>query len=346
MVAKLLILFAKLGVILCGICPKPEVIYPCICNNQEILCRGGNNNLKKIFENLSKNLTNDQKHFDTFELFDNYTEIEDNTFYDITFKTISFINCNNLSIIRSNAFKSFAGNVEIFYEDFDSKLGEEPYVEELFNALMSLVNVKKIEFCFAHLKSIPDHAFKSTYGEQKNLMLLRFDNQSPPKPYIHTIGKYAFHELNNLTFLGLGNQIIDFVPQHAFDFHKSSNNVLDLYLNNNTLNSSSFELGAFLNAKRPINLDLSGNPKLTYLDEKVFAPYFRINNINSIFINEKQLVCDCNMYWLLKYNEFKNQIKLKTTKSYDLSNKIYKSDIICSDGKSLWNHNLIDFEKC
>jgi hypothetical protein len=53
------------------------VIHPCICNNQEILCRGGNNNLKKIFENLSKNLTNHQKHFDTFELFDNYTEIED-----------------------------------------------------------------------------------------------------------------------------------------------------------------------------------------------------------------------------------------------------------------------------
>jgi hypothetical protein len=107
-------------------------------------------------------------------------------------------------------------------------LGEEPYVEELFNALMSLINVKQIRFCFAYLKSIPD-AFISTYGEQKNLMYLRFDCPQPPKPYIHTIGKYAFYELNNLTFFGLGNQLIDFVPQHTFDFDKPSNNVLDLY---------------------------------------------------------------------------------------------------------------------
>jgi hypothetical protein len=299
-------------------------------------------------------LTDDEKHFDKFLLFHYCTEIEDHTFYDITFKNIWFLNCNNLSIIRSNAFTSIAANVEYFGEFGDSKLGEEPYVEELFNALMSLVNVKSIEFSFTHLKSIPDYAFKSTYGEQKNLVLLRFDNSDPHKPYIHAIGKYAFYELSNLKIVHLGNQIIDFVPQHAFDFHKPSNNVLDLYLNNNTLNSSSFELGAFLNAKRPLNIDLSANPKLTYLDEKVFAPYFRINSTNSVYINEKQLVCDCNMYWLLKYKQFKNQIKLKTTTKDEisefsnrpLSEYSYTSDIICSDGKSLWNHNPIDFEKC
>ncbi len=285
------------------------MIHPCTCSNQDIKCNG--ENLKKIFENLSNNLNDDEKHFNEFKLCSS-TEIEDHTFYDITFKRI-ILDSDNLSIIRSNAFTSIAANVEFFQELFDSKLGEELYVEELFNALMSLVNVKDIIFCFAHLKSIPDHAFKSTYGEQKNLMTLIFDGQSTPKPYIHTIGKYAFYELNNLTFLGLGNQLIDFVPQHAFDFHKPSNNVLDLYLNNNTLNSSSFELGAFLNANRPINIDFSGNPKLTYLDEKVFAPYFHINSKNSVYINEKQLVCDCNMYWLLKYKQFKNQIKLITT---------------------------------
>ncbi len=67
-VAKWLILFAKLGVILCGICPWSEVIYPCTCSNQKIECNGGGYNLKKLFENLSNNLTNDEKHFDAIIL--------------------------------------------------------------------------------------------------------------------------------------------------------------------------------------------------------------------------------------------------------------------------------------
>jgi hypothetical protein len=52
------------------------------------------------------------------------------------------------------------------------------------------------------------------------------------------------------------------------------------------------------------------------------------------------------MYWLLKYKQFKNQIKLRTTTNDDFSKHSYMSDIICSDGKSLWNHNLIDFQEC
>jgi hypothetical protein len=129
--------------------------------------------------------------------------------------------------------------------------------------------------------------------------------------------------------------LIDHIPAHAFDFKNPSNITLALNLGSNNLNGSSFEKGVFLNAKRPINLDLSWN-KINYLDETIFLSFLSLNSDNRIQLFGNLLSCsDCRSYWLIRDKD-----KLKNKFIGDVQCKDNNS----GDVKSLWDGN--DFAEC
>jgi hypothetical protein len=96
-------------------------------------------NLKQIFRDLSSELNAENKNFVFFELNNTaITELEDNTFNDITFKFIYLNQTINLRHIYLNAFApSNIKTIENFIHIGLSSI-EERYTENLLKAVNSL----------------------------------------------------------------------------------------------------------------------------------------------------------------------------------------------------------------
>jgi len=317
-------------------CPSSEILKPCKCSdNMVIICDGDvSYSLKLIFDNLSNNLNNNSdRSFNGFVLNNTaITELEDNVFSNITFKSITIKDALSLTKIASNAFSGNTFTVEEFILQGESQIGEDKYVNELFDALSSLVNAKKIWLNKNRLKVISSVGFGKIPGFNRQLEDLNFNKFGSNNGYIKTIGNYAFYYSNNLKYLYLSHQRIDYIPANAFDFEKRSNQTLYIYLGNNRLNNTSFERGIFLNSKRPIHLELYWNHQLTHLDETIFAPFLKVNKRNKIRLIDNPLSCDCKSYWIIRDSlKFKGQIV--NAKCKVGPNKVF-------------NIELIPFDKC
>ena len=87
-------------------CPAPELLKPCVCEDNGIICGGHSDiDLVNIFQTLEKHLTKSEKHFKRFHLKNTFiTELKENTFKDITFDDITIESCDSLMTIDRNAF--------------------------------------------------------------------------------------------------------------------------------------------------------------------------------------------------------------------------------------------------
>jgi hypothetical protein len=103
-----------------------------------------------------------------------------------------------------------------------------------------------------------------------------------------------------------------------------------ILLQNNKLNSTCFEVGAFTNSKRHLNINLSDN-QLTYLDDKIFGPILHLDSMSTITIKNNPLECDCRSKWLIKD---KDRMKVQVLEAK------------CKNGKILWDLTLNNFTTC
>ncbi len=281
-----------------SLCPKPETIHPCKCDDNGIKC-GGNDklNLKQIFESMDQQLADNEKHFNGFFLNNTaITQLDDNTFYDITFDEIRIIKAEKLTSINSHAFTATNFVTKKFITD-NTPLTNYPPNYDIFNSLSMISNIEHIQMERTNITEIPSYAFQPLNGFQNKLKAI-YIGYGPLKK----VANYAFYNLNSLVALGLYNSLIDFIPSNAFHFRKESKKPMDILISNNQLNDSSFETNAFNNIKREAALFLDGNPKITYLDEKIFAPFFDLNVNNTVELRYNYLDCnDCRSFWLKKY---------------------------------------------
>ncbi|KAH9417237.1 hypothetical protein DERP_007234 [Dermatophagoides pteronyssinus] len=333
-------------------CSKVNINHPCRCetstttttttNVNKIQCDGEYEfNLNGQFKHrLSGNSQDDDLIiFDEFIL--NNTEIsrlDDNLFGQrIRFKRIKLVDCLSLRHISSNTFQQSGPFIQEFIVQGESSLGEDQYASDLFDSMNSMINVEKIWLNRNRLRSIPTVAFGKQTGDGQGdrfarLKELNFNKFSSKNGHIKSVGNFAFYYLNQLQYLYLSHQRINYLPANSFDFEKSSNQTLYIYLGNNKLNNTSFERGIFLNSKRPIHLELYWNPDLTYLDEQIFRPFLEQNPLNRISLQDNPLQCDCQSYWLYKDRQkFSNQLQ----------------NIMCKIGpRQTFNIDLISFDKC
>ncbi len=316
-----------IGSILC-ICPDPELLKPCICSNDEISC-GGNDmiNLKFIFQKVDQVLADNQKDFKKFYLNNTaITELEENTFFKLTFEEINITSAENLKLINTNAFSS-TNMITKFLFIINCPIVYTPPDYDIFHATSLMLNIEKVWFRYTKLSKIPSHAFRPINGIQSKLWQL-FVHLSP---YIKEIGNFPFYYLPNLKELSLDWTSIEFIPSDAFHLEKGSNETITIDLDGLKLNGSSFGLHSFDNLKRPSHLILGGNYEMTYLNESIFAPYFGLNPKNTIDLRENfQLDCDdCRSYWIKKWYNYSDRIKTNN---------------ICSNGNDLRSDS--NFKNC
>ncbi len=190
-----------------------------------------------------------------------------------------------------------------FYVSGVNNLSHIPPDYDLFFALNSLNKIEVIEISAQHINDIPERSFK-----QRNLKRLSLSADiSSNFSSIKLIENYAFYDLENLKYLNIDNQKLNFLNDSSLSFgDRESSNGLEINLNYNQLNGDSFSKGTFTNSKIPLYVNLSWN-NITYINQDVFMEFFLSNNNNTINLDGNPLDCyDCRTYWIFDY---KNQIK-------------------------------------
>ncbi len=256
------------------LCPSPEVLHPCNCDESGISCGGTDFlNLKHIFENINQNLGENEKHFKQFRL-DNSAihEIEENTFSEITFDEISIFYARNLTSINSHAFTS-TNLVTKVIEIFFTPIINSPPNYDIFLMLSSFINLEKLVINGTQISEIPSYAFRSIIGIQSKLSEINFEGNK-----IENIGNYSFYELKNLKFLSFTANPLKLISMNSFHFKNFSNQIFELHLNLiYTLDDSSFAINSLSNIKRPTLILLGQVPNLKYINETIFLPFFESN---------------------------------------------------------------------
>jgi len=176
----------------------------------------------------------------------------------------------------------------------------------------------------SNITEIPEYAFRPIMGQQWNLKELTITGP------IQRIDNFAFYDMpywmRNIT---LGS-LINHVSAHAFDMRVASYERLTIDLSDNILITSSFETGAFMDAKRPLFINLARN-QITHLEEQIFLPLINLDIYNQINLDGNPLECNCHIMWLLKdKSKYERQVL----------------NAVCINGKPLWDHSLDEVSEC
>jgi Leucine-rich repeat (LRR) protein len=287
-------------------------------------------NLKQIFKAIDSNLAENEKHFKSFVLANtSITELEENTFYDITFDGILIFWNKDLRLINTKSFGA-TGKVTKKLEISFSPIEHKSPDYDFFEFLSSLTNIKEITCKQLNISEIPSEAFRSQN------VLNELTHLSLASSGIKHLGGMAFYESNNLELLDLSNNPIETIPYMAFQMKNPSNKRLEIDLDfMDILNGLGFKDSSLSYIRRPTILSIVGNLGFTYLNESVFKPFLESNPENRIHIKnslsfvENSIDCnDCKNYWIKKDPKFLGKI--------DLTH--------CSNGKEFMNSS--NFAKC
>jgi len=312
--------------VLASKCPDPELVKPCDCYNDNGIHCGGNQyiNLKETFHRLSQKLDKDNKSFEELTIYNTaITELEDNTFSDITFGEILFLGASKLSTIHSNVFNGTnLKTTSILTEST-------PLDESIFKSLSQFKNLESLTIFNSNIEQIPSYAFPP----ENKLKRLNING-----PKLKKISDFAFYNLDSLTQLIISGTL-DGISLNALNFRKESKESLEVQLDNNLWNASSIAVNALNNFKRPVVLKHRckwNERQISYLNENVFGPFLNANEGNEIrgFFNYfNPILCPI----VLDCNDCRNNW-LKNSQKY--SGRIH--DLRCTDGKPITDH----FQNC
>ncbi len=255
-----------------------------------------------MFQVLSQTLAPNAKHFNSFKLNNStMTELEENTFFDITFEEISLVWNKEMKHIHTKAF----GSTSLVTKRLNIEFTPVENFPPNYNFFLFLSTLKNIEAIFCqglNLPVIPPHAIQPAAGFMTNLIDISFISSK-----IAILGINAFYDLTNLEVIDLSKNNLQTIPANAFQFKSPATKNLEIDLNGMiSLIGTGFQVGSLLNIKRPTLLSLTGDTKITYLDEKVFKPFLDSNPGNTIkLIPDSGLIVsfdcdDCKNFWIKK----------------------------------------------
>ncbi len=126
---------------------------------------------------------------------------------------------------------------------------------------------------------------------------------------IENVGDNAFFDLTSLTKLDLYNNQISKITSETLAFASPSNKTLEINLENNRLESASFDRNWYIKTRRPLRLNLINN-KITYISEHIFGAFLNREHENMLVVEKNPFLCDCKAKWLVEDNEYyKNKVK-------------------------------------
>ncbi|CAG2115844.1 unnamed protein product [Medioppia subpectinata] len=304
----LLILLTLISQTLAGRCPQStRVLHPCHCHADTHTIECGPSpikySLRHVFHALSEHMADrpqPERQFRTL-LFNNpaIEDWESNLLGDISFHNITIDNARALTRIASNAFNRTGGQVRTFTVQGPNRLGAQQYVNQLFDALSSLANIREVSLELPALRSFPSYAFVTPISGAKQAKFERFWLRAPR---LHTVPNYAFYELHALRWVTVRADRLSRVEAHAFDFEWPANHVLHVDLQHNRMPESSVESDCFMDTKRPVRL-LLGHNGWQSVARAVFEPLLNTDPRNVIDLAGNPLRCDCRIAWLIREPE-------------------------------------------
>ena len=232
----------------------------CVINKKEssIHCGGIQKiDLKLIFKNYSKSLSDNEKHFKSLYLNNTSIEVlEENSFDEITFDSITIENCLNLKTIDKNAF------TETLLVTKNLNLLSNPKLTSPDNSIFDIFSrFKALEILAikdVNITEILSNAFRPLNGHQKNLFTISI--QSCP---IKKIGSGAFSPLKNLISLNFYEVGFESISENAFAFDEPSDTPFELIFDNyNDFNTTVFNEKSLVNIRRPTKLLLRMKPEI------------------------------------------------------------------------------------
>lgn len=280
-----------------AICPFTELLTPCECSKDVIVCGGDNNyNLSAVFKRLSVNLNANDKHFKQITISNTEVkELPQNVFSDIAFEKITISGASKLFRIHSRAFTA-SNNLIKNLLIIDTPIVNNDTDFDLFFAIRSMKTLRGLTIHNTNINRLPAYAFQPIDGSLMNLNNIEFAHS------LHSIEEFAFYELENVYHLTFMNNFISYIPENAFTFKGTSNEKLIVYFNNNKLNSTSFAIGAFSHINRPFYIEFMNN-NLTYLEQSIFAPVMN-HELSYVGVVDCPIDCnDCKMKWLMDDRE-------------------------------------------
>lgn len=321
----------------------PKINEECSCtqfsnNDISIDCYGYNfmdsGILTHIFYNLSQTLPEGKKHFTSFTLSNPHIiELGSNTFSDITFDKISIYNSTKLTSIDANAFNGTDMKTkELFFidtplvEKSNNDIVNSIFAGSFFTIVSKFTNLEFLSIENSSIEVIPSYAFSPINGYQNKLNSISITGS------LKQVMNNAFYNLDSLSVLTINDSTIDILHSDAFRFRNSQFVPIVIGLNCHLFNASNIEENALTNITRPVVLLYQNEAtcKLTYLDEKTFAPFFDSNIINSIFGSDLlEIDCDdCRSHWIKKNANYTRKLK----------------QMKCTNGKKI--EDVGSFSKC
>jgi hypothetical protein len=290
-------------------CPDKQELKPCTCDSNyddfDISCKEIENFdvIKNVFQRISRNKSVVNSLYDTFHLFDNQIEeIDEEALGNVTFKQIT-IECVKLERIHFRAFESsFKTATALHILNSKNFQAEQPSPYSLLDMVNSFEKLDVL-----HLE--PEIEELDGHDLGRNLSRVSVVNL-----HVNSLKGSPFYLFNNLHNIFLHSNKLNYIPASTFKFVNITNkyNRMFIYLHSNQLNGSSFQVGTFENVKIPmqIGFDVETHNRISYLEEKVFWPFFQVNAQNKLDLKGIDLDCnDCRSRWLIeKQNTLKGRI--------------------------------------
>lgn len=258
------------------------------------------NILPGIFSSASKNLTQNERHFKTVELYvftyknESEATLQDNTFGDITFDQFHGY---GIKKIGTNVFNKTA-NLTSFY-CWKCPLEYQPPNYDLQNMFNQLTQLTSLTLGL-NVSKIPSNAITSNQS-QINYLLIEAKHQ------ILTINSHAFLGLNQLTTITFYDTKFNSIQTETFKLGKKSNEQLKINFIKCSLTGQTFQNNSFDGVQQPLEVVFQGT-NINYIPESVFKPVLNEkNNLIDFFdvdygteFNSKIDCSDCRNHWLIK----------------------------------------------
>jgi len=221
------------------------------------------------------------------------TEIEADTFVNISIHELSIINNSKLTSIDPKAFiqkKDFESFAGLIIANNSQLVG--PNLFELSNNLDTQV---RLVLTGNAIKEVPENALKRT-NKGHSLYHIQLERN-----HIERIGKGAFSAMDQIRFINISHNKINTIGDGAFYIMKELGNAEDvvLDLSYNKITSESFAASSIMvnwpHGFKP--LDFSNN-NITTLPQDVWGPLMYEKRYNQIKLMGNDIICDCKTKWL------------------------------------------------
>lgn len=244
-----LLLLLPLPAAIHALCPTPDHIKPCTCDDEGLQClRLNNSGLARVFSAPAEH-----KAIRRVWIFQtNLTELPERSFGDYIIRDL-YLDLNQIARVAPGAFGAASKTLQSL------SLTRNLLAEFPFQDLAQMKRLRQLGFGYNRLRVVASGAFpQSELLESLDLS----HNQ------IDTIEPNAFSGLSEVSLIDLSRNNLRSIESNALRV-KSSQRHLAISLRANQIDKIATD--AFGNNHHPYSLDLSRN-QLTYLDRLVFEP--------------------------------------------------------------------------